>query len=395
MLGQQFRFIPPIFQRSDMRLLALVCAALLALTPPAARADYLNAPEALAQGWAALLARLPQDAEVMQIQILPDTIDAIIRTGAGQLDMAQFTVAPFETKQGHVHRVEGPEPSLTDFRQGFRLSDATGPDAIAALMAAARAALKLGSEAEFSYLLLGQMPAAGDGPRTLSVILDAETPRYQGSIELTVEGRVTDIALAPTARPQTPGSPAPAPSTPAPPVATAPIAATPAPAPAPPPAAPFRGDSGVDLVAGLAAFAERLGPDTPIWEVDARPDRISIDRPHPTQAGTVAILTLTAQGFRDERSFPRMMQTEADLFPLSALNTLTPQAIDAARNAGLAAVAIPGGELERLRLWSGAPFWRHPAGEPFFDIRVGVPPGGRPNGYAVVTLGGQVVEAIR
>lgn len=158
---------------------------------------------------------------------------------------------------------------------------------------------------------------------------------------------------------------------------------------------PFRGDSGAGLVLALAELAAALGPDAMVWEVDARPGRVTVERPHPTQRGMTARIVFTDEGVKAGNDFPVMMQTEADLFPLSALAGLTPEAVEAARAAGLAAVGIEGAELERLRLWSGAPFWRHPKGQPFFDIRVGVPPAGRINGYAVVTLDGQVVRAFR
>ena len=157
---------------------------------------------------------------------------------------------------------------------------------------------------------------------------------------------------------------------------------------------PWRGDGGAVLAEALADFVATFGPDARVWEIDARPDRVSLMYPDPGSPGRAGELTVTETGTRQRPGRPlMMMQTEDDLFALSVIARLKPEMIDAARAAGLAAVNIPGGELERLRLWSGAPFWRHPAGEPFFDIRVSAPNGA--NGYAVVTLDGQVVQAFR
>ena len=354
-----------------MRFAALAAAALLALHAPAARADYLNTPGELARVWTALAPRIPAAAAIVTISATPGLVVVGWRGAAPRGGTESMTVSASIDPSKPGERLAGPfwvsEIWLSDVPT-FAADDLGPAIDLDALLARGRAAVKLGSEARIASVVIGhpESPSDGDG---LGIDMIVRTPERVGFVVIDLEGRITHLSVTAQAEPVT------------------------ARQPEPEPPAPWRGDSGRDLVAGLAAFAAHLGPETRIWEVDARPDRITVERPHPTQPRTTAILTLTERGLREERSFPQMMQTEADLFLLSALASLTPEAIEAARGAGLAAVALPGGQLERLRLWSGAPFWRHPAGEPFFDIRVGVPPQGQPNGYAVVTLAGQVVEA--
>ncbi|HMO72446.1 MAG TPA: hypothetical protein PKC84_12555, partial [Paracoccaceae bacterium] len=156
---------------------------------------------------------------------------------------------------------------------------------------------------------------------------------------------------------------------------------------------PFEGHAGPGFTRALAEILSTFPPDTRIFEIDARPDRVSIERPHPTEGGKTARSTLSPRGLRADPDFPLMMQTEADIFDLSAVAGLTAETLDRIRADAVAAVGIPGGQAVRFRIWSGAPFWRHPAGQPFLDIRI-EGDNGR-NGYAVFTLDGQGVAAFR
>jgi hypothetical protein len=362
-----------------MRPAALLIACLLALSAPDARADYLNTPGELVRGWALLAPRIAPGAALSSVQVQAGDI-AVEWPGAPPRGGIEAVILRAPGAGGKpAERVEGPAWAAGDPLSGrvaFALADLVAPEALEGWLARARIAVKLGAEVAVARLEVSHPADAG---LTYAVTLD--TPGHLAEVGMDSAGRIVWLRV---------GSQA---------ALALPVAATAAPPPeippepAPPPE-PWRGDSGRDLVAGLAALAAHLGPDTRIWEVDARPDRITIDRPHPTQPRTTAILTLTERGIGTERTFPQMMQTDADLFPLSALAALTPESVEAARATGLAGVALPGGQVARLRIWSGAPFWRHPAGEPFFDIRVEVPPGHQ-NGYGVVTLGGQLVEAFR
>lgn len=360
-----------------MRRAALLSACALALSAPSARADFLNTPGELARAWAQLAPRVPPGAGIVAVMAFADSLsvewlDPAPPGGSLGLVLHEDTEGPKTGLRIEALEWRADDPAVPDLSFGAAaLAPLAGFDAWAAR---ARAAVKLGADAAVVLLTVGHPRDDLGGGDALAYDISLETGTRTGHVRMDPEGRVLWVQREDRA------------------AVEAPQAATAGAEPEPP--GPWRGDGGRDLVAGLAAFAAHLGPEARIWEVDARPGRITVTRPHPTQARTSAILTLTEEGFRDESTFPQMMQTEADLFPLSALAGLTPQSVEAARAAGLAGVALPGGQVARLRIWSGAPFWRHPAGQPFFDIRVEVPPGNQ-NGYGVVTLEGQLVEAFR
>ncbi len=149
------------------------------------------------------------------------------------------------------------------------------------------------------------------------------------------------------------------------------------------------------LVATIAAFRDALGPTTRLYDISFRPDSATLKRPHPTRPGMTVSADLSDAGLRDGSEFPVMMETDADLFDLRTLSSIDAALIETIRTQAVAALGIEGGAIHRISLWSGQPFWRDPRGLPLFDVRVGVPPDFQIGGYAVFTMDGKLVEAIK
>jgi hypothetical protein len=118
-------------------------------------------------------------------------------------------------------------------------------------------------------------------------------------------------------------------------------------------------------------------------------------RPDPAAPGMVADVRLDAKGLANWVPRPQMLETDADLFPLGTLAGLDPATLAAMAAQAVEAVAIPGAELYRLRIWSGSPFWQSTDRTPFVDIRVGLPPRYDVSGYAVFRLDGRFVEVVK
>jgi len=149
------------------------------------------------------------------------------------------------------------------------------------------------------------------------------------------------------------------------------------------------------VVATIAGFRDALGPTTRIYDIYFRQDRVTIKRPHPTEGGMTISIDLREEGLSDGSAFPVMMETDADLFDLDTLSVIDAALIESISRKAVAALGIEGGAVFRISMWSGQPFWRDPTGRPMFDVRVGVPPGFRSGGYAVFTMDGQLVDAIK
>jgi hypothetical protein len=300
---------------------------------------------------AALSTELGPDRPILGVNARGQFVEVVVAdpANAGQQIVYSYSAGRVSTRINSFPLDDGP---------GFLLDDAR-LTSLPAIVRAAQAALDFDPGPPYEARAR-RSGLEADGPVVWTVVLrPLDQPFRDAETEVTVgpDGAVQRVLLPVAMRPQ------------------------------------WRGDGGAALSEALAGFIASLGPDALVWEVDARPDRVSLMYPDPANPQMSNQLVVTEEGMRQLPGRPVMMQTEDDLFPLSVLARLTPEKIDAARAAGLAAVNLPDGQPERLRLWSGAPLWRHPEGEPFFDIRVGAPSGA--NGYGVVTLDGQVVEAFR
>jgi hypothetical protein len=152
---------------------------------------------------------------------------------------------------------------------------------------------------------------------------------------------------------------------------------------------------GAAFAEAVAALTGRLGGEVRVLEFMARPERAELTGFDPANPGMTLDITYTQKGFDEGNPFPVMMQTEADQFPLSTLSALTAEAVEAMRARAMAEVAMDGAEVYSLRVWSGAPFWRHPQGMPFVDVRVGIPPRHDRSGYVVFLIDGSFVETVK
>jgi hypothetical protein len=157
----------------------------------------------------------------------------------------------------------------------------------------------------------------------------------------------------------------------------------------------FDGIGGEGVVSAIATMTRTYGADARLWELQFRPDGVSLSQPHPDKPGIAARATLGGRGLRIDPDFPAMMQESQDTFALSALAQLTPARIEGIKAAALAALSLPEAEVLRLRVWNGAPFRQAPDSGPLINVRVGLPPDGRGGGYAVFTLEGDLVRAVR
>jgi hypothetical protein len=126
-----------------------------------------------------------------------------------------------------------------------------------------------------------------------------------------------------------------------------------------------------------------------------RDERVEMKVLDANDPGMTVDMVLRDTGLKLGIPFPLMMQTEADLFPLSRIAGLDVATLARMQAEAVEKLGFPGGAVFRMRVWSGEPFWRARDGTPFVDIRVGVPPSFNASGYAVFTLDGQFVEAIR
>lgn len=149
------------------------------------------------------------------------------------------------------------------------------------------------------------------------------------------------------------------------------------------------------VVQTIAAFRQHFGDDMRIYDMHFREDTATVKRPHPSRPGMTINAMLKEDGVSDWSEFPLMMETEDDLFTLGALAGIDAALIASIREQAVAAIGIDGAEVERMSLSSGAPFWRDPKGRPLFDVRVGVPPDHRIGGYAVFSMDGKLVDAVK
>lgn len=152
--------------------------------------------------------------------------------------------------------------------------------------------------------------------------------------------------------------------------------------------------SGEAIAGTLAQLADALGPDAVVYELMFRRNRASAELADPARPGEMRQVAISDRGLRMGMAMPAIVQA-GDRFTLGKLAALDAAAVEAIKTKAVAAIAVPGGAVYRMRFWDGAPFWSTPDGGLLVDVRVGVPPGDHGGGYAVFTLDGTLVDAVR
>ena len=154
--------------------------------------------------------------------------------------------------------------------------------------------------------------------------------------------------------------------------------------------------SALGVVAAIEEFKQTFGSAQRVHQVEFRPDRAEIILESDTP-GMVTKINLRHSGLsRGSDSRPmEMIHNQAGLFSLDLLNGIDAVMMATVMGDAVGLMGHRDGEVGRVTIWSGAPFFRSPDGGPVIEVRVGLMPQDDEIGRAVFTLKGKAFDLVK
>lgn len=155
--------------------------------------------------------------------------------------------------------------------------------------------------------------------------------------------------------------------------------------------------SALGVLAAIEEFTATFGGAARVHGITLYADKVRLQMDSDKTPGMVAEIGLRHSGLsRDRESRPMpMVHSEAGLFALDALKELDAATVATIMGQAVGLVGDRNGEVLRVTIWSGAPFFRSPDGGPVIEVRVGLLPAGHELGRAVFTLSGEFVDLVK